>query len=254
MINCIIIDDERHCIGTLALLLQANFSEVNIVATCRNGNEGLEAIIKFNPDLVFLDIAMPGMDGFEMLSHIDQPDFEIIFTTAFDNHAIRAFKVNAVDYLLKPINKDEFTKAVDRALSKIQASRSAEQPIDLRQLYSLLDYLKEDNNGEGRIAIPTLEGFQMIKLDRIYYILSDGNYSKIYYKDKSPELVTRSLKQLEKMLSGSNFVRIHRQTLVNINHIDKYVRGEGGYVVLTNGIHLDVSRRKKEDLLKIIRN
>lgn len=253
MIRCIIIDDERHCIGTLVLLLQAEFSDINIVATCCNGTEGLKAIEENKPDIVFLDIAMPGMDGFEMLSQIKDPQFEIIFTTAFDNHAIKAFKVNAIDYLLKPINKVEFVEAVRKAISKIDKARANHQKINVQDLRILLDQIKEDNNGEGKIAIPTLEGFQMIKVDRIYFISSDGNYSKIHFHKKDPTLVTRSLKQLEKTLSNFNFIRIHRQTLVNVNHIDKYIRGEGGYVILTNGKHLDVSRRKKDDLLNIIR-
>jgi len=163
------------------------------------------------------------------------------------------FKVNAIDYLLKPIDKDECIAAVQKAIDKIKSSGKGDEEASLSRVQSLVKYMRQELSGNDQLAIPTLGGFQMIQLSKIFYIQSDGNYSRIYFEDDPPILVTRTLKQLEKTLKKNEFMRIHRQTIVNVTHIDRYVRGDGGYVVLTNKKHLDVSRRRKEQLLNLIR-
>ena len=248
MISAIIIDDEKHCIGSLKILLSRTFPNIQVCGTAKNGKEGLALINQLNPQLVFLDIAMPVMGGFEMLSKIEDPRFELIFTTAFNDFAIKAFHVNASDYLLKPIIREELERAVSKCLKRLELGRE-----NIR-IQDLLHYVQNNNSPNNQLAIPTLEGYHMVKMKDIFFVEAEGNYSNIYFKKGKPLLVTRSLKRLEEDLMGDMFVRIHRKTIVNLQHVSKYFKGEGGYVVLSNQRHLDVSRRRKEILLARLRS
>ena len=252
MITCIAIDDENHCIGTIEALLTKHFPQIKLEASCSNGLEGLKAITKLNPDIVFLDISMPIMDGLEMLSHISNPGFQLIFTTAYDEYAIKAIKLNALDYLMKPIDQEEFVAAVNKALEKIEDLKSSEKQGSNQNIKDLIASLNIKSKRE-RIPIPTMEGFQMVEVNDILFVEADGNYSKIHKKDNGLILVSKPLKETSKLLRSFHFVRIHRQTVVNINHIERYVKGNGGYLVLTNGKHLDVSRRRRDAVLKLLK-
>ena len=253
-IRAILIDDEPNCIGTLELLLKKYVPDIEISDTCKNGMEGISAIEKYQPHLIFLDIAMPKMNGFEMLAQIDSPEFEIIFTTAYDEYALKAFKVSAVDYLLKPIDKDELLASIEKVRRKIVLKTKAENPQPYPEQWHLfLENITQQNAPFPNIALPTFDGFEMIVAKDILYIEADGNYSTFYMREGRKILISRTLGEMEKVLSLYSFIRLHHSHLVNMTEIAKYVKGEGGYVILKNGQNINVSRRKKSELLKALK-
>jgi two-component system LytT family response regulator len=248
MIKTILVDDELHCREALEILISTYCPELKLIASCSDGLSGVVAIQKHRPDLVFLDIAMPGMDGFEMLEKVGDIDFEVVFTTAYDEYAIKAFKVNAVDYLLKPIHRKELIQSVER-ISELITLKEQKKDED-QSLLRLLTNLKNSNKHE-QISIPTLEGLEMQNINDILYIKSDGNYSELHTENEKPKLISKTLKYFElKLEAYSNFCRIHNSALINKNKMIKYVKGKGGYVVMKNGEMINVSRQKKRSLLK----
>jgi two-component system, LytTR family, response regulator len=244
MIKAIIIDDESHCRRTLSILLHKFCPQVKVVAECDSAHKGLQAIVEQKPDVVFLDIEMPFMNGFEMLGQLPAIPFDIIFTTGYDEYAIKAFRFSALDYLLKPIDKDELQKAVSKI--KQTSARDMEQ-----QLQILLQKLENKPAPLQKIALPTLEGFELISLETIVQCESDGNYTHVFLKNGKKFLVSRSLKEMEELLEGHPFLRVHHSHLVNLNEITRYVRGEGGYLVMSDNSSVNVSRSRKEALLKL---
>lgn len=252
--RAIIIDDEPHCIGTLEVLLERNAPDADVVATCRNGEEGIKAIRKHSPDVVFLDIAMPKMNGFEMLAKLETVSFELIFTTAYDEFALRAFRVSAADYLLKPINKDELVAALDKVRITLSARQAHDQSRLNANLFMLLENLRSAGPAFPFIALPTASGIDMVAARDILFAVADGNYSLLHMRDSKPILLSKTLGEMEEVLSGHRFVRVHHSHLVNLAEILRYVKGEGGYVVLKDGQSIAVSRRRKPDLLKALRN
>ena len=247
MLRSIIIDDEKKCIETLAFDLAKHCPEVQIISKCNSAKEGLQAIKKWHPDLIFLDIEMPWMNGFEMLEILDEIDFDIIFTTAYDAYAIKAFRISAVDYLLKPIDKDDLIEAIQKVINKKGHTSFDKDHLDL-----LLQNMKP-NDPTKRIAIPSTEGYDLIPVSDIIYLEADGSYTQVYLQNGKKLFVSRSIKEMNAMLSDFNFCRIHHSHVINLNHTVKYVRGDGGYVVMVNGKSLSVSRAKKEELLEKIR-
>ena len=243
MLHAIIVDDEPNCCEVLSTLLQKYCSEVNITAVCYSGKEALQAIYEKQPDLVFLDVEMPKMNGFEMLERLQNINFDLIFTTSFDQYALKAIRYSAIDYLLKPIDREELQKAVQKV---IQRSR---KPL-AQQLELLLQKVHHPAAILNKIALPTSEGLQMIPVDSIISCESDSNYTVLLLKNKQKAIVSRTLKEIEEMLEDQPFARVHHSHLVNLNEISKYVRGEGGYLVMSDGSTIDVSRSKKELLLK----
>lgn len=253
--RAIIIDDEINCIGTLEILIGKHAPEVKILATCKSGAEGLEALEKHDPDLIFLDIAMPKMSGFEMLAKVDAPNFEIVFTTAYDAYALQAFKVSAVDYLLKPIDRDELLDALTKVKRRIELKKNATSPQSYPvQWERFLENLSHQNERFPNIALSTSDGIEMIPARSILYIEADGNYSRVRLQEDRSILVSKTLREMEETLDGYKFVRVHHSHLVNAREISKYVKGEGGYVILHNGEHINVSRRRKPELLKVLKN
>ncbi len=244
MIKAIIIDDEGHCLETLSILLSEYCPQVATLEQCRSAKKGLEAIARLRPDLVFLDIEMPAMNGFEMLEQFQQIPFAVIFTTSYDQYAIKAIRFSALDYLLKPIDPKELILAVQKVQTQ-KALPSAEQ------FEMLLKQVHHKGSGFQKIAIPTVEGFELIPADQIVHCKADDNYTHLYLKDKSRITACRSLKEMEEQLQDfSFFIRVHHSYLVNLNEVTKYVRGEGGYLILTDGSTINVSRSRKEMLLK----
>lgn len=242
MINAIIIDDEMHCRKALGMLLKEYCPHVQVTDQCSDAESGLTAIQRLKPDLVFLDIEMPNMNGFEMLEKIPQINFEIIFTTSYDQYAIKAIRFSALDYLLKPVEKDELQRAVEKVSHRLR------YPIP-QQLEILLQKLHQPVSPIQKIALPTMEGLQMIAVNSIISCESDSNYTIFFLKNKQKLIVSRPLKEIEEMLEEYSFLRVHNSYLVSLNEIDKYVKGEGGYLVMTDGSAIDVSRSKKETLL-----
>lgn len=243
MINAIIVDDEPYCCEILAAMLESDCPEVNIVAISNNASDGLAAIRQYSPDLLFLDVEMPKMNGFEMLEQIPVINFHLIFTTSYDQYALKAIRFSAIDYLLKPIDREELIKAVEKVKQKIQV------PIP-QQLEILMQKIRQPLQPINKIALPTMEGLQMIAIDTIISCESDDNYTRLILKNKTKLLVTRSLKDIEEILEQYNFVRVHRSWLVNLNEIEKYIKGDGGYLMMSDGSTIDVSKNRKESLMQ----
>jgi two-component system LytT family response regulator len=243
MIRAILIDDEVHCLDTLHILLSDYCPEVTILDRCLSAKRGLEAIEKGKPDLVFLDIEMPVMNGFELLKQFDILPFAVIFTTSYDQYAIKAIRFSALDYLLKPIDKTELQQAVQKAAQK-------SQPPTARQFELLFEKLQQPKAPNPNIALPTMEGLQMVPVGCIVYCESESNYTIFHLKGQGKIVVSRTLKEIEELLSDHAFLRVHHSYLVNLNEISRYIKGEGGYVIMNDNSHIDVSRSKKELLLK----
>lgn len=244
MIKAILIDDEVHCLETLGILLREYCPQVTILEACRSAKKGLEAIEKFKPDLVFLDIEMPTMNGFEMLEKFSEIPFAIVFTTSYDQYAIKAIRFSALDYLLKPIDPRELIVAVQ----KVQGQKNLPSA---EQFEMLLKQVHHKGTGFQKIAIPTVEGFELIPAEQIVYCEADDNYTHLFLKNKARITACRTLKEMEELLHEfSFFIRVHHSYLVNLNEVTKYVRGEGGYLILADSSTINVSRSRKDMLLK----
>lgn len=242
-IRTIIIDDELSCTETLTMELEMFCPQVEVIATCNSASDGLKEITAQSPDLVFLDIEMPWMNGFELLQQINQINFEVIFVTAYDQFALKAFKFSAVDFLLKPVKKADLIAAVSKVEDRLQKNLTTEH---IEALLSNMQFLHHEINS---IAVPTQEGIEFIPVDDIIYCSADNNYTFIHKQEGSPLLLSKSLKQIESMLSAYPFVRIHQSHLINMKHIRKYIRGSGGYVIMSNGQQLAVARARKDDII-----
>lgn len=242
MIRAIIVDDEPYCCDALVALL-ADHTNVQIVSVCHNADNAIQAIQKLNPDLLFLDVEMPRMNGFQMLEQIPSVKFDIIFTTSYDQYALKAIRFSAMDYLLKPVDEEE----LKRAMQKV--TRRAENVIT-EQLGILMQKVQQSKTPVNKIALPTMEGLQMIKIDTIVSCESDNNYTMLKLKNGNKMLVCRTLKDMKELLEEHSFARVHRCYLANLNEVEKYVKGDGGYLIMSDGTTIDVSRNKKEELLK----
>lgn len=245
MVNAIIIDDEMHCLETLSLLLKEFCPQVQLQEQCRSAKKGLEAIEKHKPQLVFLDIEMPAMNGFEMLEQFTEIPFAVIFTTSYDQYAIKAIRFSALDYLLKPVDPNELVNAV----KKVQEQRHLPMA---EQFQMLLKQVHGKGSGFNKIAVPTSEGFELIPADQLVYCEANDNYTHLFLKNKNKIIACRTLKEMEEQLHDFNFfLRVHHSYLVNLNEVTKYVRGEGGYLIMNDGSTVNVSRSRKEALLKM---
>lgn len=243
MINAIVIDDEGHCLETLALLLKKHCPDVHLSALCKSAAQGMEAIQQYQPDLVFLDVEMPHMNGFTMLEQLGTTPFSVIFTTSYDQYAIRAIRYSALDYLLKPVDPIELQAAI-RKFSKQPADTTAQ-----------IRHLLEQVNGKGaafsKLAVPTTEGFEFIPVDKLTRCEASDNYTHFYLRDGRKIIASRTLKDIEEQLKPfMHFVRVHHSFVVNLNEIVKYVRGEGGHLIMNDGSTVPVSRNRKESLMK----
>ncbi len=242
MIRSIVIDDEQHCIRALLNDLQLNCPGVEVMDVCHSAKEGIMSIKKHNPDLVFLDVEMPWMNGFEMLEVLGEINFSIIFTTAHGEFAAKAFRISAIDYLLKPIDASDLKAAVQKVEKKMTEGSS------LQHISNLLSNMKQPG-GEQKIALPQREGYEFVEVSSIVYLTAEGAYTKVYITDKKPMLISRTLGDVEELLPPELFHRIHHSTLVNVNCIAQFLRTDGGYVVLKSGEKLSVSKAKKELLM-----
>jgi two-component system, LytTR family, response regulator len=246
MLSAVLVDDDISNLSGLGEKLAKHCPEISIIARCENAMAGIKSIDELKPDIVFLDIEMPVMNGFTMLQQLAYKDFELIFVTAYDHYAIKAIRFSALDYLVKPVEVEDLKEAVTRA----SVNRNKKLPGS--QVEFLLEYLQKKT--PKRITIPTTEGLQFINLDDIVYLEASNNYTNIHLQGIQKFLVSRTLKDFEEMLPPEIFLRIHHSTIINKSFIEKYIRGDGGQVVMNNGIVLDVSKRKKTEFLQAMSN
>ncbi|VXC39761.1 conserved hypothetical protein [Flavobacterium sp. 9AF] len=243
MIRAVIIDDEKNALEVLQLQIQQFCQDVEIVAICNGGKAGIEAIKKYEPNLVFLDIEMPHINGFDVLKETYNYNYKVIFTTAYDQFAIKAFKFSAIDYLLKPIDIIDLQQAVEKA-KKVSEKYSLEDKIN-----SLIQQLQPQSKANQRIALPDGNMLNFYNADEILRIESDSNYSHIFLVNGKKITLSKTLKDVEEIIKGDPFFRIHQSHLININHISKVAKGENAYVVMKDGTSITISRNRKEDFL-----
>ncbi len=244
MIKAILIDDEVHCLDTLSILINDYCPDVQLMERCASAKQGINAVTQHHPSLIFLDIEMPVMNGFEFLEQFKEISFSVIFTTSYDQYAIKAIRFSALDYLLKPIDPKELIAAVQ----KVQSQKYLPVP---EQFQMLMNQIKQKDGGYNKIAIPTSEGFELIPAEQVMRCEANDNYTHLYLKNKTKIVVCRTLKEMEEQLQDfSSFIRVHNSYIVNINEITKYIRGEGGYVIMNDGATVTVSRTRKETLMK----
>ena len=246
MIRSIIIDDEHYGRQALKVALEKYCPEVEIVSVCEGATQGLEAIMALEPDLVFLDVQMPQMSGFDLLQQLAPIHFEVIFVTSYDQYAIKAIKFSALDYLLKPVDVDDLVHAVNKAKGHMQQIGST------HRYQSVLNNIHYKSGKIERLAVPTLEGIDFFDIAHIIYCQADGNYTTLYLTDGKKQIISKNLKDFENLLASSGFCRVHHSFLINMLHVQKYIKGEGGYVILTLGHHVDISRRRKEAFLSML--
>lgn len=243
MINAIAIDDEGHCLETLALLLHRYCPEVELTC-CKSAAAGLQAIQERPPALVFLDVEMPHMNGFTMLEQLTDIPFAVIFTTSYDQYAIQAIRYSALDYLLKPIDPVELLAAIKKFSQQHPAPVTA-------QIRHLLSQINGTNAAFNKMAVPTTEGFEFIPVEKLMHCEASGNYTHFYLRDGKKIIASRTLKDIEEQLKPFvHFVRVHHSFVVNLNHINKYIRGEGGHLIMSDGSTIAVSRSRKDSLMK----
>ena len=245
--KAILVDDEADGIRTLQKLLGLHCPSVEVVAACSNAADARRQIELLKPDVVFVDIQMPGKSGIEMISELEDRDFEIIFVTAHNEYMLQALQYSAADYLLKPVDEDRLAEAVRRAEKRSQDGKKGELTETL--LYNMS---KAGQPSEMRLCLPTLKGFIILKLDDIVYCEAERSYTIFHLEDKRTVIVSKPLLEYESMLVDTSFFRIHKSFLINLRHVKEYQRGEGGIVIMGNNAEIEVSRRKKEQfLLKI---
>ncbi|RYY59389.1 MAG: response regulator transcription factor [Chitinophagaceae bacterium] len=246
MIRTIIIEDEPGSRDMLAMMLKRHADDIEIIDSCSNPTDGIISIGKNRPDLVFLDIQMPKMTGFEMLKKIDPIDFEVIFTTAYDQYAINAIRISALDYLLKPIDGEDLAAAIE----KYKKRQSVNKPG--QQFENLFNNLLNKNPLDKTLALSASDGISFIKMSDILRVEANGRYAKFHLLSKETILVSKTLGDYEEILSANQFYRIHDSSIINLNHVKKYIRGDGGTVILSDNTELDVARRRKEEFMKLI--
>ena len=241
-LRTIIVDDERKARENLWRLLEIHCPEVEVLAMCQDVVEAKIAILEKAPDLVFLDIKMPGETGLDLLKSLPRKDFLVVFVTAYSEHAVEAFEEEAVDYLMKPILSARLKKAVSRVIERHQQK----QPVaDLSVVKSPQD---------TKIAIPTGEGLELYDPDDILRFQASGSYTEVHFISGDNLLISRNLKKMEELVNNRKFVRVHHAHLVNLKHIQKYTRKDGGFLILNEGTEVEVSRRKKNELLMLLGN
>lgn len=245
MIQAIIIDDEQHCIDRLSQMLHEYCKySVELAGTFKNVKDGIAAIENLRPQLVFLDVQIGDETGFDLLQQLKQISFDVIFTTAHDKYAVKAFKFSALDYLLKPIDPDDLQQAIERFKNKTSAN-------GINQKFETLFHnLKSTGVSSKKISVATITGFEFLNVGDILRCQSDVNYTTLFLTNKRKLMVAKTLKEFEELLTDYNFYRVHNSHLINLSYIKSYNKGKGGYVTMNDDSEIEVSTRRKEDFLK----
>lgn len=244
MIRVILVDDEVSCTDILHWQLETYCPEVKVEAICNSAADALVKIPELKPDLVFMDIEMPGMNAFELLSRLKPLRFPVIFITAYNQFALQAFKENAVDYLLKPIEKFDLIAAVDKA--RLRVGNEETEKMD-----RLIRMFSEQMTNNRKIALPTNDGVSFVNVDQIVRCESDSNYTYIFLQSGEKIVITKTLKQIEESLADYPFYRVHQSHLVNLHHIVKFAKDSGGYLVMSDKSNITVARQRKEGLMEL---
>ncbi|HEY3371857.1 MAG TPA: LytTR family DNA-binding domain-containing protein [Prolixibacteraceae bacterium] len=244
-IKCILVDDEPKSRNNLRDLIKEYCQQVEIIGEATSATEALKLIKQQSPDLIFLDIEMPGGSGFDLLKATNNQNFEVIFVTAFDQYGIQAVKFCAIDYILKPIDIFELSKAVEKA--QLQITRKKENQR-LTELVANIDRSED----EKRIALPLADKIEFIAINQIIRLEADGNYSRIFLEGKKEYLVCKTLKDYQEILEHHNFLRTHQSHLINCRKISAYIKTDGGYIAMADGSSIPISRQKREEVLKHI--
>ena len=246
MLTAIIIDDEQNGRIALKQKLIDYCPGVKLIGEAANGEDGLKLIEQLHPQIVFLDIEMPQLNGFEMLHQLQRKDFHLIFTTAYDQYAIKAIKYAAFDYLLKPVDIEELQLAIQKAGQQ-------SSPANTSQKLDTLEYNLKDKYHLNKLAIPTIDGLLFFDIADIIHLEAQSNYTQIHFSNQTKLLASRTLKDFEDLLPPDIFFRPHHSHIINLHFIKRYIKGDGGQIEMQNGHYVDVARRKKDEFMKIIR-
>jgi two-component system LytT family response regulator len=243
-VNAIIVDDERNGRENLRGALNQYCSEIKVVAEADSALAAIDLIQQLNPDLVFLDIEMPGGNGFKVLDFFKEPKFSVIFVTAYDHYAIQAIRFAALDYILKPIDALLLKAAVNRYIQQ-------KSVVDQR----LVQFLKNESQAKEnrRIALPMADKINYIEINQIIKCQGEANYTRFFLMNGEEQLVSKSLVEYEDILTGYNFIRTHKSFIVNVSHIQSYIKSDGGYLVMSDKSTVPISRRKRDIVLNEIR-
>ena len=251
MLNAIIVDDEEFARSSLYFLLQQNCESVNIIGIAKSVSEARSLLSTHNVDLIFLDIAMPGENGFELIPQVQNTNASVIFTTAYDQYALKAIKANALDYLLKPIDIDELKEAVNKALKYINLNKAENNRNE--SLKNLANDLSVDKTAIKKITLPSAQGYKLIDIDDIVHIEADSNYSVFNLVNLDKIVVSKVLKDYEEILPENRFVRVHKSSIVNLKYVKEYNSKNGLQILLNNGDTITVSRRRASDFFDKIK-
>lgn len=244
MIKAIIIDDEKHCLVTLEHHLKKT-GEIEVLAAIQDSTVAVDRISGLKPDIVFIDIEMPGMNGFEVLNQFEALTFKVVFTTAYDQYAIKALKMNALDYLLKPVAFED----IEEVINKFKNSAMHQSKEQISHLYRFSEGKMQDT-----IALSMQEGLIFVRIEDIMYIEGSGSYSYIVMTDKSKHLASKNISLFEEVLEDNPmFFRAHKSFVVNIRHINQYIRGEGGDIIMNDGKRVSLSRHKKQEFMRLFK-
>ena len=244
MIRAIIVDDEKHCREELSGILKLTATDIEVVAEAANVREAVILIEKFRPDLLFLDISLGDGFGFDVLEKVGYREFRVIFITAHDQYAIRAFRFNALDYILKPVDRDTVAEAINKVRIQPLFSSGFEERFD--------SLIQKNQHTRRKIALPAFESITMVNISDIIRCASDGNYTTFFTLKGNPIVVSRSIKEYDELLTPMNFFRVHQSHLVNLNYVHQFLKEDGGILVMEDGSKVEVSRRRKEALIEIL--
>ncbi len=244
MIKTVIIEDEKKSSDALLHLLQKNCPDISVAGVAASVKEGIETAKNLRPELIFLDVMMPDGSGFDVLEKLSDLKFDLIFTTASEKFAVKAIKYSALDYLLKPIDAEELKLAVKKVADR-KSNTSSE-----KNLASLLENIKKSDEQYSKITLPTGNAYEVVQVKDIIRCEANDNYTNIYMVGGKKFLVSGTLKHYEELLPEKDFVRVHHSHLINMIHMLRFLKEDGGYAVMSDGSKVEISRRKKEDFLK----
>ncbi|TAL60049.1 MAG: response regulator transcription factor [Bacteroidetes bacterium] len=246
MIKAVIVEDEKKSAELLAQLIRKNCPDIEILGKAENVKEGIDIVNKLRPELIFLDVMMPDGSGFDVLEKLKDLKFDIIFTTATDKFAVKAIKYSALDYLLKPIDSDELVIAVKKI---IERNKSAQVGTNEENLRSLLENVRQNESQFSKITLPTGHAYEIVLIKDIIRCEANDNYTNVYLAGGKKFMVSGTLKHYEDLLPAQDFSRVHHSHLINMNHMVRFVKEDGGYAVMSDASKVEVSRRKREDFL-----